>query len=371
MKVLVTGGAGFIGSHVVDCLLGRGHSVRLLDALIEQVHGKEKRRPSYLDPRAELQVGRVEDPTAIAQALAGVDSVIHLASAVGVGQSMYNIIEYCMTNVMGTATLLETITQSKQRLNSLVVASSMSAYGEGWYQDHAGRRVAPEIRAEAQLVKGEWELQDTDGNLLRPMPTAEEKPFAPTSVYAINKRDQEEMCLRVGAAYDIPTVALRLFNVYGSRQALSNPYTGVAAIFCARLLNDRPPLVFEDGLQQRDFVHVEDVARAFVDAAERPAPGQAMNIGSGSAVSVVEIAEILSSELRKDIAPQLLGKFRQGDIRHCFADITKAQRCLGWVPSKTFRQGVPELVEWVQIQGQARDSVGTAWNELQERGLLS
>jgi dTDP-L-rhamnose 4-epimerase len=371
MKILITGGAGFIGSHVVDCLLERGHSVRILDALIEQVHGKERRRPSYLDPRAELVIGRVEDPKVMSQALDGVDSVIHLASAVGVGQSMYHIVEYCMTNVIGTATLLETIIKSKQKLQSLVVASSMSAYGEGWYQDNEGLRVAPEVRSAAQLSEGEWELRDTNGNVMRPVPTTEEKPLSPTSVYAINKRDQEEMCLRVGKAYGIPTVALRLFNVYGSRQALSNPYTGVAAIFCARLLNDRPPLIFEDGLQQRDFVHVQDVARAFADTSERPVPGQVINIGSGKAVSVVEIAELLASELQKRIAPHFVGKFRQGDIRHCFADIAKARALLGWVPSKSFRDGVPELVKWVRIQGEVRDSVSSAWDELAQRGLLS
>ena len=204
-----------------------------------------------------------------------------------------------------------------------------------------------------------------------PVPTDEDKPLNPTSVYAINKRDQEEMCLSVGEAYGIPTTALRLFNVYGSRQALSNPYTGVAAIFCARLLNDQPPLIFEDGLQKRDFVHVQDVARAFVSAAEKPVSGEAINIGSGDTVSVAEIAEILSLEMKKNIPPQVLGKYRRGDIRHCFADISKARRLLDWQPSRTFRQGVPELVEWVQSQREVRDRVDSAWNELEQRGLLA
>ena len=221
------------------------------------------------------------------------------------------------------------------------------------------------------LLAADWELRDSDGETLRPVPTDEDKPLNPTSVYAINKRDQEEMCLSVGSSYGIPTTALRLFNVYGSRQALSNPYTGVAAIFCARLLNDQPPLIFEDGLQKRDFVHVQDVARAFVSAAEKPVPGEAINIGSGDTVSVAEIAEILSLEMKKNIPPQVLGKYRRGDIRHCFADISKAQRLLGWQPSRTFRQGVPELVEWVQRQREVRDRVDSAWNELEQRGLLA
>jgi dTDP-L-rhamnose 4-epimerase len=371
MRVLVTGGAGFIGSHTVDHLLDRGHTVRILDALIPQVHGKGGGKPDYLTPRVELVVGRVEDRAMVERALKDVDSVIHLAAAVGVGQSMYQISDYCTTNVLGTATLLQVLTDRKTSLQSLVVASSMSVYGEGLYRKGDGRFVTPGLRPEAQMAAGDWELRDADGQLLQPVATPEEKVLNPTSVYAINKRDQEELCLRVGAAYGIPTTALRFFNAYGSRQALSNPYTGVAAIFCARLLNDRPPLVFEDGLQKRDFVHVQDVARAIVAAAERPVPSEAINIGSGDAVSVNEIAEILVLALGKSLRPQMIGKHRQGDIRHCFADIAKAERLLGWKPSKTFRQGLPELVEWVQYQRDARDEVDSAWDELKLRGLLS
>jgi dTDP-L-rhamnose 4-epimerase len=371
MRILVTGGAGFIGSHTIDCLLERGHSVRVLDALVEQVHGKHREPPTYLDSRAELIVGRVEDHAVVSPALEGIDSVIHLASAVGVGQSMYRIVDYCTANVLGTATLLQAIIDRKRSLKSIVVASSMSAYGEGRYQTADGRLVNPQIRKEAQLAAADWELRDGDGKTLHPVPTDEDKPLNPTSVYAVNKRDQEEMCLSVGEAYGIPTTALRLFNVYGSRQALSNPYTGVAAVFCARLLNDRPPLIFEDGLQKRDFVHVQDVARAIVSATEKPVPGEAINIGSGNSVSVIEVAETLAHEMRKNILPKILGKYRQGDIRHCFADISKARRLLGWEPSRTFRQGVPELVSWVQSQSEARDGADSAWNELEQRGLLS
>lgn len=371
MRVLVTGGAGFIGSHAVDCLLERGHAVRILDVLNPQVHGKDRGRPSYLDPRAECIIGRIEDPAAVWQALEDIDSVIHLASAVGVGQSMYQIVHYCRTNVLGTATLLEALVNSKRTLKSLVVASSMAAYGEGLYRTREGGLVNPGIRHEAHLAAAEWELRDAEGQLLQPVATTEDKPLSPTSIYAINKRDQEEMCLRVGMAYGIPATALRLFNVYGSRQALSNPYTGVAAIFSARLLNDRPPLIFEDGLQRRDFVHVRDVARAVVSAAEKPVPGEAINIGSGEAVSIIEMAEILALEIGKNISPCILGKYRQGDVRHCFADISKARRLLGWEPRTSFRQGVPELVEWVLSQRDARDGVDSAWGELQQRGLLS
>jgi dTDP-L-rhamnose 4-epimerase len=353
LKVLVTGGAGFIGSHVIDCLLERGHSVRVLDALVSQVHGDGRSRPDYLKPAVEVAVGKVEDAASTAHALQGIDSVIHLASAVGVGQSMYQIVDYCTTNVLGTANLLQTILDKRVNLKSFVVASSMSSYGEGRYCTVDGQLINPGIRKEAQLARGDWNLWDSNGERLEPMPTDEEKPLNPTSVYAINKRDQEEMCLSVGSAYDIPTTALRLFNVYGSRQALSNPYTGVAAIFCARLL------------------HSKDVARAFVSAAENPAAGEAINIGSGESLSVVEIAEVLSLEMKKNIPPRILGKYRRGDIRHCFADISKARRLLAWEPSKTFREGVPELVEWVQKQREVKDRVDSAWSELENRGLLS
>ena len=370
MKVLVTGGAGFIGSHTIDCLIDHGHEIRILDALVSQVHGESRKRPSYLASRAELVVGAVEDPRAVSRALVGIDSVIHLASAVGVGQSMYQIVDYCTTNVLGTATLLQAMVDSKRSFKSLVIASSMSAYGEGRYRTAGGQLVNPQVRSEPQLIAGDWELRDGDGNLLQPTPTDEQKPLAPTSVYAINKKDQEEMCLCIGTAYGIPTTALRLFNVYGSRQALSNPYTGVAAIFCARLLNNRPPLVFEDGRQRRDFVHVQDVARAIVAAVENPVAGEAINIGSGESVSVLQIAEALAREMKKDIEPKILGKFRSGDIRHCFADISKAKKLLAWKPSVTFQCGVPELVGWVRFQHAAQDSIENAWGELEQRGLL-
>ena len=271
MKILVTGGAGFIGSHTVDLLIERGHSVTVLDALVEQVHGADNNLPAYLNPKAKVIVGRVEDPSMVSHALNDIDSVIHLAAAVGVGQSMYEIVDYCRTNIMGTANLLQCIVDRKLALTSMVVASSMSAYGEGSCRNSKGQIVNARVRGEQQLAAGDWDLRDTDGDILEPVPTDENKPLNPTSVYAVNKRDQEEMFLSVGAAYKIPSTALRFFNVYGSRQALSNPYTGVAAIFCARLLKGRSPLIFEDGLQRRDFVHVHDVARAIVTAAEKPA----------------------------------------------------------------------------------------------------
>jgi dTDP-L-rhamnose 4-epimerase len=366
-RILITGGAGFIGSHLADHLLALGHTVRALDCLAPQVHGPEGRRPAYLDPEVELVVGDVRDAEAVRTALAGVDEVVHLAAAVGVGQSMYEVDRYVSVNDHGTAVLLQALIE--QPVRRLVVASSMSLYGEGLYRDAAGRLVCAE-RTRAQLVARRWDPVADDGAPLLPVPTPETKPPALASIYALSKHDQERMCLIVGEAYGIPTVALRFFNVYGTRQALSNPYTGVLAIFAARLLNGRPPLVNEDGLQQRDFVSVRDVAEACRRAlAAEGAAGRVLNVGSGRSFTVLEVAERLAEALgREDLAPEVTQRYRVGDIRHCFADISEARRLLGYEPDVSFEDGVAELATW--LEGQiAQDRVGEASAELAARGL--
>ncbi|MCX5738701.1 MAG: SDR family NAD(P)-dependent oxidoreductase, partial [Proteobacteria bacterium] len=259
MKVLVTGGAGFIGSHLVDALLAQGYAVRVLDVLDPQVHGSQQQRPAYLHSAAELQVGDVRDHAAVRRALDGVEVVFHEAAAVGVGQSMYEIERYVSVNTLGAAVLLEELVAQRAQLRRVVVASSMSIYGEGAYRDPDGALAFPRLRSNEQLEARRWEFADAQGRPLVPAPTPESKPLVPTSVYAVTKRDHEELFLAIGEAYDIPTVALRYFNVYGTRQALSNPYTGVIAIFSSRLLNGRAPVLFEDGLQSRDFTHVSDI----------------------------------------------------------------------------------------------------------------
>ena len=270
-QVLITGGAGFIGSHLANELLEYGYRVRVLDNLCEQVHGPERRRPGYLNPDVELQVGDVRDPTAVAKALRNVDAVYHFVAAVGVGQSMYEIAEYTSVNNLGTAVLLEALI--KKPIQRLIVASSMSLYGEGLYQDARGAITDAAARTIEQIRDADWEVRDKLGNPLTPIPTPETKPPSLNSIYALNKYDQEQMCLMIGRAYNIPAVALRFFNIFGPYQALSNPYTGVLAIFAARLLNNRPPLINEDGMQKRDFVSVYDVARACRLALESPKAG--------------------------------------------------------------------------------------------------
>jgi dTDP-L-rhamnose 4-epimerase len=367
-KILITGGTGFIGSHLADELLDKGYRVVVLDSLIEQVHGKQRKRPDYLHPDVELIVGDVRDPLKVRQALKGVDAVYHYAAMVGVGQSMYEIKEYTDVNNVGTTVLLEELI--KNPVEKLVVASSMSIYGEGLYKDAEGNIQPAVERTLDQLKKAQWETFDAKGNILEPYPTPETKTPCLSSVYALSKYDQERLCLMIGKAYNIPTVALRFFNVYGTRQALSNPYTGVLAIFASRFLNNNPPLIFEDGQQKRDFVSVLDVAHASRLAMETPeAVNDVFNIGSGRSYTIVEIAEKLARILRKDhITAEISGKYRVGDIRHCFSDISKAKTILGYEPEVTLEDGLFELAEWLEGQT-AEDKVNEASRELATRGL--
>jgi dTDP-L-rhamnose 4-epimerase len=364
---LITGGAGFIGSHLADELLAHGYRVRILDKLLDQVHG-DSSRPSYLHPNVELITGDICDPQVVRYACAGVDVIYHFAARVGVGQSMYEIVNYTHTNNLGTATLLEEL--MNRPVERLIVASSMSIYGEGLYRQADGTLCEGHVRPIEQLKRGVWELYDEDGQVLIPVPTPEIKTPALASVYALSKYDQERLCLIIGRAYNIPTVALRFFNVYGTRQSLSNPYTGVLAIFASRLLNNRAPLIYEDGNQRRDFVHVSDLARACRLAGETPeAAYEVFNIGSGESYAVLEIAEQMATVLGKPwLRPQLVGKYRVGDIRHCFADINKARSVLGYEPQVSLEEGIRQLTEWLQDQI-AVDQVEQANVELAKRGL--
>ena len=366
-RILITGGAGFIGSHLADELLAAGHTVRALDNLDPQVHGPDAERPAYLDREVELVVGDVRDPQTLGRALDSVNAVIHLAARVGVGQSMYQLCDYTAVNGLGTATLLEAL--DRRPVQRLVVASSMSIYGEGLYRDSTGRLRTAIERDPAALRKGRWDCRDESGATLEPLPTPEWKPPTLASVYALSKYDQERLCLLWGQSRGIDTVALRLFNVYGPRQALSNPYTGVLAIFAARLLNQRRPVVFEDGRQRRDFVSVSDVARAFALAlSSRRAVGQALNIASGRSRTVLEVASDLAAVLGQDIAPEVPGRCRVGDVRHCTADISHARELLDYEATVEFEQGLTELAAWLAGRIPV-DRVDQAHQELAARGL--
>ncbi len=366
--ILVTGGAGFIGSHLVKALVKQGRKVRVLDALIEQVHnGVTPQIPDGV----ELVRGDVRDRQLLDAVLENVEVVYHQAAEVGVGQSMYEMHRYVGGNTFATSVLLEALVERIPRIRKLIVASSMSIYGEGAYQSAEGELVFPRLREVTQLEARQWELvSPRDGGLLKPTGTNEEKPLFPTSVYAITKQDQEQLCLVVGRAYNIPTVALRYFNAYGPGQALSNPYTGACAIFSSRLLNQQAPVIFEDGEQTRDFVHVSDIVQANLLALETDrADYLPVNVGTGRPLPIKRVAEILADELGLKIQPEIVGKYREGDIRHCVADITRAQTLLGYQPKVAVENGLSDLIGWVRNQA-ASDNVMHATAELASRQLV-
>jgi len=372
-RILITGGAGFVGSHLADALADAGNDVILFDNLEPQVHGAGSPRPEYLKSSHRLVRGDIRDPAALEPLVRDIDSVVHLAAMVGVGQSMYQMRRYVEANTLGMATLLETLVAHRDRVRKLVVASSMSIYGEGAYTCPTCGPVFPRLRPTEQLRRFDWEVRcPTCGLELLPAPTTEDKPLYPTSIYAITKRDHEEMALAFGQAYDVPAVALRFFNIYGSRQALTNPYTGVAAIFCGRMLSGQVPVIYEDGQQLRDFVHVSDIVQACrLAISQSGADHQVVNVGTGQPVSVRQVGELLARELGWSSGFEVRQKFRAGDIRHCFADISRIQSLLGYAPRYRFEDGVAELVAWVaRQQGLTVPAANEVDSQLEAYGLL-
>ncbi len=369
-KVLITGGAGFVGSHLADALLDAGHEVRVYDNLTAQVHPAGI--PDYLAREIHFVEGDLRDLDQLREAVRGVDVIFHLGASVGVGQSMYEIAHYMGSNTQGTANLLQALLDTEVKLEKLIVASSMSIYGEGKYLCVQCGSVAPRERSAKQLKEKKWEPEcPACGRELTPIPTDESKPLQCSSFYALSKKDQEEMVLLFGKTYGLPVVALRYFNIYGVRQSLSNPYTGVAAIFASRLLNGRAPLVFEDGMQMRDFVSVHDVVRANLLAMEQAeANGMALNIGSGEPISIREIAGIMGAALGINIEPEITGKYRAGDIRHCFGDISAANSVLGYHPGVRFAEGMQEYANWLCEQ-HAEDRAAEMVQKLHEYRLTA
>lgn len=370
MKILVTGGAGFIGSHLVDALVDEWHEVVIYDNLEPQVH---KAEPEYLNKGAELIRADMRDKDTLKNAVMDAEIIFHQAAAVGVGQSMYQVEKYVEVNTMATAKLLDMLVNEEHEVKKLIVASSMSIYGEGAYECENCGIVYPSLRLDAQLKRREWEMKCPKcGKIVKPITTSEDKPLHPTSIYAITKRDQEEMCLTVGRAYGIPAVALRYFNVYGPRQSLSNPYTGVCAIFSSRIKINNHPLIFEDGLQSRDFVSVHDIIQANLLAMKSSnANYEVFNVGTEKATNILEIAQVLIKLYNKgsNLNPEITNKYRAGDIRHCFADISKIKNKLGYEPKVGFEGGMKELVEWGEKE-EAMDKFKEAHGELLRRGLV-
>ncbi len=372
-RVLVTGGAGFIGSHLVDALLAQGDSVRVFDNLTLQAHPGGV--PRFLAPEAELWRGDLRDPESVKRALSDIDVVYHLGGMVGNGQSMVEIREYIDVNAVGTATLLEAMVERRAQFRRLIVASSMVVYGDGAYTCSEHGVVAQALRPAARLRARLWEpICPRCERELVAIATSEGHPLRPTSTYGISKRDQEELCLTIGRSYAIPTIALRYLCTYGSRQALSNPYTGVAAIWANRLIHGKAPIVFEDGAQKRDFIHVSDVVRANLaaSAAPRAADYEAFNVATGQSITVAELAGKLALAMGRPISPDISGDYRDGDIRHCFADVSKAKTSLGWSANVSLEQGIAELAAWASSErpGDVVDSSDRANQELKERGVI-
>jgi len=368
-NILVTGGAGFIGSFLVDKLVEKGNKVRIFDNLEPQVH--HEKIPEYLNKEAEFIHGDVKDYDAFKKAIDNIEIVFHEASIVGVGQSQYEIKKYVDVNIGGTANLWDILVNYKNKVEKVVVAASMSSYGEGKYHCNKCGEVRPKLRPESQLIKKDWEMHcPLCDNFAEPIGTDEEAVQNCNSIYAITKKDQEDMSTMLGKVYKIPSVALRYFNVYGPRQSLSNPYTGVAAIFMSRIKNNNLPIIYEDGLQSRDFVSVHDIVDSNIIAMENEdANYQVFNVGTGKAITIKEVALILAELYGKDIKPEITNKFRQGDVRHCFADIERIKKRLGFEPGIDFRKGMEELIEWSR-SAESIDYFEKATKELKEKGII-
>ncbi|MBI2442879.1 MAG: SDR family NAD(P)-dependent oxidoreductase [Candidatus Levybacteria bacterium] len=368
-RVLITGGAGFIGSFLTDALIEKGYNVSIFDNLEKQVHHGKK--PPYINKKATLVRGDVRSYDSLKRAVLDADIVFHLAARVGVGQANYQIKDYVDTNIGGMANLLDIIVNEKTKVKKIIMTSSMTSYGEGMYSCSKHGKQKIRMRPDSQMITKQWELLcPTCKEILTPIPTPESAELQDNGIYSIGKHVQEQLLLFIGKMYRIPVVSLRLFNVYGPRQSLSNPYTGVAAIFISRLKNNRQPIVFEDGGQTRDFVSVHDVVNALLLAMENAdADYSVFNIGSGKPTSVKTIATTLAKLLKKDITPSITNDGRKGDIRHCFADASKAEKILGWKPHVSFEEGMKEVVSWSEKED-ARDIFERAAGELSEKKLM-
>ncbi|MFA5644887.1 MAG: NAD-dependent epimerase/dehydratase family protein [Candidatus Ratteibacteria bacterium] len=371
-KILITGGAGFIGSHLVDSLIKKGYRTTVYDNLDPQVH--QEGIPRYLNPKTAFIHGDIRDASCLYDAIAEQDAIFHFASAVGVGQSQYKISHYTGVNTFGTSVLLDLLANKKHHVKKVIVASSMSIYGEGLYLCETCGTIKPplrEIRRGKKETSAFWEPKCPHCTKpLMPIPTTEQTTLQPNSVYAFGKRHQEELSLLIGKTYGIPVVALRFFNVYGPRQNLSNPYTGVCAIFLSRIKNNQPPIIYEDGNQTRDFIWIDDIVRANLLALEnKELKNEIINIGSGTPVRIKDIALLLAEQLHKKISPNISFSFRKGDVRHCFADIKKAKTLLGFTPRVSLQEGLSILGEWSETI-EASDRFLQAEKEIKEKKLV-
>src|SRR5436190_337039 len=368
-RALVTGGAGLIGSHVSDLLRSDGWTVRVLDNLEPQTHRHGK--PAWISDDVEFIEGDVVDRETITAALRDIDVVFHQAAY---GGYMPEIAKYVRVNSFGTAQMLEVIREENLPIKKIVVASSQAVYSEGSATCPEHGLVFPEVRPIAQLERGDWEVHcPTCGAVTSTAPTPERAPVGGETVYGLTKVDQEKLVLLWGKQIGIPTVALRYSCTYGPRQSIFNPYTGVIAIFCTRLLNNLPPVLYEDGEQTRDFSFVEDIARANLLAAETDKlDGLPVNVGSGRGVSIREIAETISNALDVNSAiarPEVNGEFRPGEMRHLTSD-TALARSAGYKPTVDLREGIARYIDWIREQSDIRDYFSEANEILKSKGIV-
>jgi dTDP-L-rhamnose 4-epimerase len=374
-KILITGGAGFIGSHLVDALLAKGHEIIVFDNLEPQVHGNQVNPPEYLAKNITFIKGDIRNHDDLHNAIKDCEVVYHLAARVGVTQSMYQIADFVDVNSRGTAILLDLLVNTEHRVKKLVVASTMSTYGEGAYQCQDCGSIEPNVRMQAPKPGEDWELHcPICGKIALPIPTPETKKQECTTIYALSKKETEELSLMVGKTYGLDTTALRFFGTYGTRQALSNPYTGVCAIFSTSLLAGNSPMLYEDGLQSRDLIYVKDICQALMLSMEKPeAKNEVFNVGTGVPITIKQVAEVLAKNINPAIAPNITYQFRAGDVRHTTADITKISSKLGYKPKYTFETGIKELLEWIKTQPKisfASDKAQQAKEELAKKGLI-
>jgi dTDP-L-rhamnose 4-epimerase len=365
-RALVTGAAGLIGSHVVDLLVRESWQVRALDNLEPQTHRRGK--PAWINPKAEFVQGDIRNRDAITTALDGNDVVFHLAAY---GGYMPEIAKYVHVNSLGTAEILEVIREKNLPIKKIVVASSQAVYSEGAGECSEHGLIFPTVRPIEQLRRGDWQVHcPICGAITKSVPTPENAPVGGETVYGLTKVDQERLVLLWGKQMGIPTVALRYSCTYGPRQSIFNPYTGVIAIFCTRLLNNLPPVLYEDGGQTRDFSFVEDIARANLLAIETDKlDGLPANIGSGHGTPIREIAEQLADILKINIAPEINGEFRPGEMRHLTSDTTRA-RSAGYKPTVDLGEGISRYIDWVRKQSDIRDYFGEASQILKNKGIV-
>ena len=373
-KILITGGVGFIGSRLCERLFDKGYNVTVMDNLSPQIHGEgESLLLKRIKNKCTFIRGDVRNKEDWRKAVKGQAIIVHLAAETGTGQSMYEIAKYNDVNIMGTAHMLELLTTENHQVEKILIASSRAIYGEGKYLCSIHGDSYPSQRNKLAIEQGDFNLKCDICNLeLQLVATDEKSKIHPSSIYAITKQQQEQMVILMGKSLGIPSVALRYQNVYGPGQSLSNPYTGILSIFSTRILNGNDLEIYEDGFESRDFVYIEDAVDATILAIEKKeANGEVLNVGSGVATTIKEVAESLQSYYNSDINISISGKYRLGDIRHNYADLAKIKDVLGFSPKYNFQEGVFEFVQWVKKQDLMEDKYIKSIQELEDKGIIS